>query len=148
MPAQLYEELVVRTSEMEWIPFADGISYKILRVSPESGVWTVIFHCEKGSAFAPHVHYGAGEYLMLSGVMDYRMGVAHAGDYGYEPLGVYHDRTNFLEDTDIWFTNHGPIAFVDEEGAVISILDWKFFADQLVDTDHRKGGALVAVGMS
>ena len=67
---------------------------------------------------------------MLKGSMDYRMGVARAGDYGYEPLGVYHQNTNFLEDSEVWFTNHGPIAFVDEQMNVTTILDWKFFADQ------------------
>ncbi|MFN0315470.1 MAG: hypothetical protein ACKVQA_10575 [Burkholderiales bacterium] len=28
---------------------------------------------------------------MFKGTMDYRMGIANAGDSGYEPLGVYHD---------------------------------------------------------
>jgi len=119
-----------RPDDLTWINFAPGIDYKILRTSSESGDWTVLFRCAAGSAFPPHLHYGAGEYLMLKGVMDYRMGVARAGDYGYEPLGVYHEHTNFLEDSELWFTNHGPVAFVDEQMNVTTILDWKFFADQ------------------
>jgi hypothetical protein len=63
--------------------------------------------------------------------MDYRMGTARAGDYGYEPLGVYHDSTVFLEDSELLFTNHGPVIFVDEDMKPIMILDWKFFADQV-----------------
>jgi hypothetical protein len=49
---------------------------------------------------------------------------------GYEPLGVYHENTHFLEDSEVWFTNHGPIGFVDEQMNVTMIRDWKFFADQ------------------
>jgi hypothetical protein len=62
--------------------------------------------------------------------MDYRMGSAKAGDYGYEPLGVYHEHTNFTEDSELIFTNYGPICFVNEDMSPKFILDWKFFADQ------------------
>ncbi len=132
MGAALFDEVKLSTAEMPWIVFAPGIDYKILRTSAETGVWTVLFRCAKGSAFPPHLHYGAGEYFMLKGVMDYRMGVARAGDFGYEPLGVYHERTEFVEDSELLFTNHGPVAFVNEDLSVKMLLDWKFFADQQV----------------
>ncbi|MEA3218761.1 MAG: hypothetical protein QOJ19_4917 [Acidimicrobiia bacterium] len=131
MPASLATEYLVRTSEMEWIPLQDGIDYKILRTSAETGDWTLLFRCAKGSCFPPHIHYGAGEYFMIKGVMDYRMGIARAGDYGYEPLGVFHESTRFLEDSELLFTNHGPTVNVDENGNVLAIIDWKFFADQV-----------------
>ncbi|MEN0066917.1 MAG: 2,4'-dihydroxyacetophenone dioxygenase family protein [Myxococcota bacterium] len=123
-------DVLCRTSELPWIEFGDGISYKVLRTSSETGVWTVLFRCDKGSGFPPHYHHGAGEYLMLKGVMDYRAGRAVSGDYGYEPLGVYHESTTFLEDTELLFTNHGPVAFVNPDGSVAMMLDWKFFADK------------------
>ncbi len=63
---------------------------------------------------------------MFKGVMDYRMGTARAGDYGYEPLGVYHENTSFIEDTELFFTNYGPIAFLNEDKSVKFLLDWKF----------------------
>jgi anti-sigma factor ChrR (cupin superfamily) len=130
MPSVLGNEFLVRTTEVDWIEFGAGIDYKVLRTSAETGVWTVVFRCAKGSAFPPHLHYGAGEYFMLSGVMDYRLGIARAGDYGYEPLGVYHERTTFLEDSELIFTNHGPVAFVNEDMSVSMILDWQYFADR------------------
>jgi anti-sigma factor ChrR (cupin superfamily) len=130
MTAKLYDEVKLHTSEMSWIVFSPGIDYKILRTSPETGVWTVLFRCAKGSSFPPHLHYGAGEYFLFKGAMEYRMGAARAGDYGYEPLGVYHEHTNFTEDSELLFTNYGPIAFVNEDMSVKFLLDWKFFADQ------------------
>lgn len=123
-------DILCNTDRMAWIPFGEGISYKVLRTSAETGVWTVLFKCAKGSSFAPHFHHGAGEYLMLKGVMDYRAGVARAGDYGYEPLGVYHEKTVFLEDSELWFSNHGPVAFVNPDKSILMMLDWKFFADR------------------
>lgn len=130
MTAVLAEEIMLDTSRMNWINFADGIDYKILRTSAESGLWSVIFRCAKGACFAPHLHYGAGEHFVLKGAMDYRMGSAKTGDYGYEPLGVFHDETSFPEYTELLFTNHGPIAFTNPDGSVKMLLDWKFFADQ------------------
>ncbi|WP_341705554.1 2,4'-dihydroxyacetophenone dioxygenase family protein [Ferrovibrio sp.] len=123
-------DLLCQTAAMAWIGFAPGIDYKVLRTSAETGVWTVIFRCGKGSSFPPHFHHGAGEYLMLKGLMDYRAGQARAGDYGYEPLGVYHERTEFLEDSELLFTNHGPVAFTNPDGSIAMLLDWKFFADK------------------
>ena len=143
MGARLTDETLLRTSEMNWIQFSDGIDYKILRTSAESGLWTVLFRCARGSSFPRHVHYGAGEYLMLKGVMDYRMGVAKAGDYGYEPLGVTHDHTAFVEDSELLFTNHGPVAFTNDDGSVKFMLDWKFFADQQAEA-HKSAAASLA----
>lgn len=130
MGATLHDEVKMSTNAMAWIEFAPGIDYKVLRTSAETGVWTVLFRCAKGSAFPPHLHYGAGEYFLFKGVMDYRMGRAHAGDFGYEPLGVYHERTEFLEDSELLFTNHGPIAFVNEDMSVKMLLDWQFFTER------------------
>ncbi len=130
MNAENPPDILRQTSKLPWIEFGAGIHYKVLRTSAETGDWTVIFKCAKGSGFPPHFHHGAGEYLMLSGVMDYRAGKAVAGDYGYEPLGVYHESTTFLEDSELLFTNHGPVAFVDGDNNIIMMLDWKYFADQ------------------
>jgi anti-sigma factor ChrR (cupin superfamily) len=123
-------EVLLRAGDKPWVQFAPGIDFKTLRTSPETGVWTVLFKCAKGAAFPAHRHYGAGEYLMLKGRMDYRMGTAEAGDYGYEPLGAFHELTTFLEDTELLFTNHGPVVFVDEHGGTKMILDHQFFADR------------------
>lgn len=123
-------DLLCRTAELAWVPFGAGIDFKVLRVSSETGVWTVLFRCARGSSFPPHFHHGAGEYLLLKGTMDYRAGTAHAGDYGYEPLGSYHESTVFTEDSELWFSNHGPVAFVNPDGSIALMLDWKFFADR------------------
>jgi quercetin dioxygenase-like cupin family protein len=127
----IFKDTYVHVDAMPWIPFSEGIDFKVLRTSAETGAWTVLFKCAKGSAFARHEHLGAGEYLMLSGKVEVRGGVqkggitAYPGDYGYEPSGVIHDSTYFVEDSIFYFTNYGPIKFIDDGDQTPFVLDWR-----------------------
>jgi len=116
-------EILQLTADLKWIPIVAGIDYRLLFTSGETGRWTVLFRCQPGSFFPRHKHYGAGEYFVVKGRMEYRMGAADAGTYGYEPLGVIHDYTLFPEYTELLFTNFGPVAFLNEDNSVASILD-------------------------
>jgi quercetin dioxygenase-like cupin family protein len=95
----------VHASQQPWIEFYPGIGFKLLRATQETGHWTILLNCSKGSSIPRHEHLGAGEYYVISGKMEVRGGVenggitAITGDYGYEPNGVIHDMTNFPEDT-------------------------------------------------
>ncbi len=117
------QELLLDPQQLPWHPLTDGIDVKLLRCSAETGTWTVLLNCRAGSSFARHRHLGAGEYYVISGRMEYRKGIAVTGNYGYEPLGVIHDKTYFPEDTLLLFTNHGAVAFLDSEDGVDSILN-------------------------
>ncbi len=119
----LQNELLVKTDELPWIAIADGIDFRLLRTCEITGAWTVYFRAAAGASFPRHQHYGAGEYMVIKGKMVYRAGEAGTGDYGYEPLGAIHDQTSFLEYTELYFTNFGPVAFLEEDGTVSSILD-------------------------
>jgi anti-sigma factor ChrR (cupin superfamily) len=117
------ERIVVRTSEIEWRPLGPGTSAKLLRVSAESGMWSMLLKMEKGAVFAPHKHLGPAEYYMLEGSVDVGKGVIErAGDYGYEPLGTVHPASIALEDSVMTFTSYGPIAFLDEQGNILQVL--------------------------
>lgn len=124
-------DIYVDGSAMGWTPFSEGIGIKVLRVSSETGAWTALFNCEKGSGFARHRHLGPAEYLMVSGKMEVRGGrenggiTAVTGDYGYEPLGVIHDWTSFPEDTVFFFTQDGPLEFLTDDDQTAFILDWR-----------------------
>ena len=117
------DDVLVKTEALPWVPLVEGIAFRLLRTSSETGVWTVLLKCDADSKFARHRHYGAGEYYVVSGLMQYRAGTASTGDYGYEPLGAVHDETLFPEETLLLFTNHGPVLFLDEEDAVVGILN-------------------------
>ena len=125
------EDVYVRTADKDWLPFFPGFLFKVLRVSAETGTWSVLVQADKGSSFPRHTHLGAGEYFMVSGRMLVRGGVenggitATAGDYGYEPTGIIHDFTEFPVKTVFMFTNHGAVNFIDDEGRTVAILDWQ-----------------------
>lgn len=125
----LQPEILLKTNDMPWIPMVEGIDFKLLRASSETGVWTVLFRAQKGSFFPAHKHYGAGEYLMLKGRMEYRVGVAVAGDYGYEPIDSIHELTTFTEYSELLFTNHGAVIFLNEDGSHGDALDYKYVSD-------------------
>jgi anti-sigma factor ChrR (cupin superfamily) len=117
------DERLTLPGELPWIGLADGIDFRLLYTSRETGRWTVLLRCQPGSFFGTHKHYAAGEYFVVKGRMEYRMGAAEEGTYGYEPLGVIHDHTSFPVYTELLFTNYGPVAFLDDGGNIASILD-------------------------
>ncbi|MGE0861440.1 MAG: 2,4'-dihydroxyacetophenone dioxygenase family protein [Gammaproteobacteria bacterium] len=120
----------VATGDMPWLNFGNGIDFKILRTSQETGAWSVLFRCAAGSSFNPHRHLAGGEYLMLKGTMQVRGGkekggvTAKAGDYGYEPNGVLHDETFFPVESELYFTNHGAIQFLTPDLKPDFVLDY------------------------
>ena len=126
-----FQDTYIHASQKPWLPFSEGIDFKLLRATQETGAWTVLFRCRKDSGFARHEHLSAGEYYMVSGKMEIRGGVenggitAYGGDYGYEPNGMIHDFTNFPEESVLYFTNYGPIRFMDDDDKTVHVLDWQ-----------------------
>src|SRR5690606_16469178 len=119
----LHDELLLPYTSLPWHPLDKGIDFQHLYSSLETGRWTVLLRCQPDSVFGKHKHLGAGEYYVVKGAMEYRMGRAEVGTYGYEPIGVIHERTHFPEYTELFFTNYGPVVFLDEAGSVASVLD-------------------------
>jgi quercetin dioxygenase-like cupin family protein len=126
-----FKDIYIHASQEPWLQFYPGVGFKLLRATQETGHWTVLLNCAKGSSIPRHEHLGAGEYYVISGKMEVRGGVenggitAITGDYGYEPNGVIHDMTNFPEDTVIYFTNFGPIRYIDDDNNTVGFLDWQ-----------------------
>lgn len=119
----MHDERLTLPGEKPWTPFAQGIDFRLLFTSGETGRFSLLLRCQAGAALPAHRHLGAGEYFVVKGRMEYRMGTAEEGSYGYEPIGAVHELTSFPVYTELFFTNHGPIAFLDEQGAIAMILD-------------------------
>lgn len=135
-----HDDVLLQTDKLPWVPIGEGIDFRLLRTSKETGTWTVIFRCQEGSSFDRHRHLAAGEYYMIKGRMNYRAGVAVTGDYGYEPLDAVHDCTVFEEYTELLFTNHGPVVYIDDDDQVTAVLD-HVAVTQLTDEYLQQGGA-------
>ncbi len=120
-----FDGILVKANEMKWVADGSGNEVKILRVSRETGAWSALVRAPAGQVNPPHTHLGPADFFVLSGVVDYRAGVARAGDWMYEPAGAVHDATSHPEDTVYLANVYGPIAFHDEEGKVRHVLDWR-----------------------
>jgi anti-sigma factor ChrR (cupin superfamily) len=131
MSAVTPADVLLPVADVAWVNILPGIDFRLLFTSGETGRWTVLLRCQAGSSIPPHRHYGAGEYFVVKGLMEYRSGCAREGTYGYEPLGSLHESTTFPEYTELLFTNYGPVAFLNEEGGISSMLDNTVF-EQLV----------------
>lgn len=108
----------VDTNLLPWIalPQAPGLSFKPLRASSESGMFSLVLRLEAGATLGPLVHLGAMDMIVLSGAMQYAEGpLATAltpGTWGYVPANVrVHGLTASIATE--WLANfYGPVAFL------------------------------------
>lgn len=139
------QDVLVHCPDLPWHMMGPGTWFKLLRISEETGAWTILIKMEKGSRFAPHKHLGAAEFFVTKGSFDYRAGTAKVGDYGYEPLGAIHGATTATEETEYTFTAYGPIAFLNEDGSVQLLFD---FAAVKALWDEQQAGKSGSVKLS
>ena len=122
---------LVQTDELDWVAVPGGNSLKVLRVSEETGSYTALFKAEAGTVNPPHIHLGPADFYVISGVLEYRGGVARAGDWIYEPNGAEHEATSHPEETVYLANVHGAIAFYGEpaepggERPIVGLSDWR-----------------------
>jgi len=116
---------LVRTNDQEWIDTGTGNSFKVLRISKETGAWSALIKAPKGQVNPAHTHLGPADFYVISGGFDYRGGSARAGDWVYEPAGAVHEATTHPEDTVYLANVYGPVAFHGKDGTYAHILDWR-----------------------
>lgn len=117
------QELLVNVDDLAWKPMGEGAWGKVLRVSVETGSWTVLLKQAAGSVVPPHKHLAPADFYVLTGCIEYRGGVAKAGHFAREPLGAVHERTSFPEETIYLFTSYGPLAMYGPEGNIVFTTD-------------------------
>jgi anti-sigma factor ChrR (cupin superfamily) len=117
------KELIVDTNELPWMPMGPGAWGKVLRTCSETGAWTVLFKQEAGTFAPPHKHLAAADFYVLSGRIEYRGGVAKAGDFAREPMNAVHEKTSFPEETIYLFASSGPMAMYGPDGNIAGIFD-------------------------
>jgi 2,4'-dihydroxyacetophenone dioxygenase len=126
---------LVHTNDEQWIDSGTGNSFKVLRISKETGAWSALIKAPKGQINPPHTHLGPADFYVISGGFDYRGGSARAGDWVYEPAGAVHDATTHPEDTVYLANVYGPVAFHGKDGKYAHILDWRAVKKM---TDRKK----------
>jgi len=118
----------VSPDDLPWIKMGTGLegnAFKVLRISEETGVYTVLVSAKKGTVNQAHVHSAPADCYILEGEIEYRAGVAKAGEWLYEPAGARHATTMHTMDTLYLSTIYGPIIFEKEDGSVDYVQDWQ-----------------------
>jgi 2,4'-dihydroxyacetophenone dioxygenase len=116
---------LIRTGEQPWTDMGGGNQAIVLRVSKETGFFSMLIKAPAGQINAPHTHIGAADFYVISGGFDYRGGSAREGDWVYEPAGAVHDATTHPMDTIYLANSYGPIAFHGKDGGYSHITDWR-----------------------
>lgn len=116
------QPILVSASRQPWIASpAAGVERRMLfRVGEEKARASSIVRYAPGSSFAPHVHTGGEEFLVLDGTFQDENGDYPAGTYVRNPPG----------------TSHAPAA---KDGTTIFVRLWQFGADDDVQMVRRPG---------
>jgi quercetin dioxygenase-like cupin family protein len=105
---------------LPWVPQADGVWFKPLRISPSTGTWTNLLKVARAGIISRHRHPSPVEAWVLQGSWRYleHPWTATAGCYVYEPAGDVHTLVTEGESEMVTlFAMHGPIDYLDEAGA-------------------------------
>ena len=90
--ANFRERAVVHSQQLPWVASpSPGVERRMLdRIGAEVARATSIVRYAPGCSFAPHVHHGGEEYLVLEGVFSDEKGDHPAGSYVRNPPGSRH----------------------------------------------------------
>jgi quercetin dioxygenase-like cupin family protein len=109
----------VDTNKLPWIPLphVQGMAFKPLRVSKETGMFSVVMQMKKGTVQPDTAYLGAADFMVLSGKMTYGTGplagTVEPGVWGYIPGGARVQSVAAEEDCEYLMNFHGPAAFLE-----------------------------------
>mmetsp|Transcript_6467 Transcript_6467/g.13305 ORF Transcript_6467/g.13305 Transcript_6467/m.13305 type:complete len:408 (-) Transcript_6467:65-1288(-) len=135
----------VDTNLLPWIeiPDAPGCSFKPLRVSDETGMFSIVMRMKKGTVQPDLVHLGPADFMVLSGKMTYpegpMAGTLEAGTWGYVPADASISGLVADEDVEYLMNLHGPLAFINQDQSVRSL----FKGSDVRSAAHKRGITLV-----
>ena len=118
----------IDANALPWIAVdaVPGLSFKPLRASAESGLFSVIVKIDGGKNLPPATYFSGLDLLLLSGELSYaRDGVVSTlrpGAWGYFAANTHGSAFEAGEDSELLCTFYGPVAFKDEQGVVTSLL--------------------------
>jgi hypothetical protein len=118
-------DLRLHPDEIPWVPQADGVWFRPLRISPSMGTWTNLLRVTRRGTISLHRHLGPVEAWVLAGQWRYleHEWTANAGDYVYEPAGDVHTLTALGDGEEMitLFNIGGPLEYIGEDGEIVSV---------------------------
>jgi 2,4'-dihydroxyacetophenone dioxygenase len=117
-------DLMVDSTALPWVPQAENVWFKPLRLSLEANTWVNLLKIKKSGTISTHRHIGPVEGWVMQGSWRYleHDWVAHEGAYVYEPAGDVH--TLVVEGDEgmtTLFNIQGTIEYLDEDGGIARV---------------------------
>ena len=118
----------IDTNAMPWIPIKDvsGLYVKPIRVSPESGMFSIIFKLDEGCSFPSSIYLGGMDLLVLSGQLNYvqedKESVLAPGTWGFISANSKVNSITASEEAEVLANFYSAVAFLKEDGSLKSIL--------------------------
>ncbi|WP_175760050.1 2,4'-dihydroxyacetophenone dioxygenase family protein [Burkholderia anthina] len=123
----IHGALDLDSDENEWVPQAEGISFKPLLFDATSGYFVNILRVRKAGVLSRHRHSGTVHAFTLRGRWHYleHDWVAKAGDYVTEPPGETHTLVvpDDVEEMMTLFHVTGGYTYVDPYGTTLAVED-------------------------
>lgn len=114
--------------DLPFVEYQEGVTFQLLQVDIEAGLWVLRLRAEPGVTIQRHKHTGEVFAFTNSGSWRYLEypEVNRAGSYLFEPAGAIH--TLHVPDTnegitDVWFAVRGANLNLAEDGGVESVVD-------------------------
>lgn len=114
----------IHCHDLKWLPLAPKVWIKLVKLSIETGAYTVIIRAEKGGVLPRHRHIESAEIYVLRGDGDHpQTGHFSQGDYVSERKGAVHDPLVFEEEVEMLMMSNGPSVFMDDEDRDLFLMD-------------------------
>ncbi len=138
----------VDTSEIDWIPLADGLSFKPLAFFPGDTGYQLLLRLEPGTVIPRHRHTGEIHAFNLTGtrlLIDTNEEVG-PGTYVYEPVGNADTwQAIGTEPCIIHLEANGRVEYLDDEDQVVRYSDATTARAAYLDWCDRTGRAPLEV---
>ena len=118
----------IDTNAMPWIPIKDvsGLYVKPIRVSPESGMFSIIFKLDQGCSFPSSIYLGGMDLLVLSGQLSYvqeeNESVLAPGTWGFISANSKVNSITANEEAEVLANFYSAVVFLKEDGSLKTIL--------------------------
>ncbi|KAI3550029.1 hypothetical protein CABS01_10473 [Colletotrichum abscissum] len=114
----------VHCNSLEWLPLAPKIWIKLVKLTHNTGSYTVIIRAEQGGVLPRHRHEESAEIYVIKGNGNHpQTGHFAQGDYVSERKGAIHDALVFHNEVEMLMISQGPSTFLDDEGRDLYRMD-------------------------
>lgn len=114
----------VHCNDLKWLPLASNVWIKLVKISTETGAYTVIVRAERRGVLPRHRHIESAEIYVIRGDGKHpQTGHFAQGDYISEQKGAVHDQLVFEEEVEMLMMSNGPSMFIDDEGRGLFLMD-------------------------